>query len=314
MIAEDGLPLTKSSSILVTAVSRNRNTGMQITPEQLNTTDYFQKGIAQMCGVSGEAPPIVDRISATFHATWLKGLKYQKRNFLRECYEEGTVGETFEITGDEPLFYARLTRPKPPVIKKVVVAGNSLTWHGPLANSDWNNSWGMAATSQDKDFAHLLFERIAETQQEKPELIIENFFDPNVTDPAKHQQLASLMGDLYVIQIGDNLKDEESSEKTLGQPYEQMLKAIKKTNPDALIFCTSTWGGSQKKDPLMRAACSRQKVPFVRIDIFIGNEKNRAISEGHFKHGGVNWHPGDLGMEKIADTLWQTIQPVLVPK
>jgi hypothetical protein len=110
IIAEDGLPLERSASILVTAVSRNRNTGMKITPENLNTKDYFQQGLAQMCEVPGVAPAIVDRIAAVFHASWLKGLQFKKFNFLRQCYQQGTVGETFELTGKEPLFYARLTR------------------------------------------------------------------------------------------------------------------------------------------------------------------------------------------------------------
>jgi hypothetical protein len=110
IIAEDGRPLEKSAGILVTAVSRNRNTGMKITPERLNTKDYFQQGMAQMCGIPGDAPPIVDRIAATLRASWLKGLEYKKFNFIRKCYEQGTADETFELTGDEPLFYARLTR------------------------------------------------------------------------------------------------------------------------------------------------------------------------------------------------------------
>ncbi len=312
VVAEDGKPLAESSSVLVVAVSRNMNTGMEVTPERLATTDLWQQGEAQMCGVPGKAPPVVDRIGCVIRAPWLKGVDFGKYDFTRTCFTKGTLDGKLELRDYEPLFYARLTRSGPPIIRKIVVAGNSLAWHPPLANSDWNNSWGMAASSQDKDYAHLIYQLIAKTQKEKPELIVENFYDPTITEPAKHEKLASLKADLYIIQIGDNLKDPESNEKTLGLPYEQMLKTIKRANPNALIFCASTWGGSQNKDRLMRAACERQNVPFVRIDTFIGDEKNRAISEGHFKHGGVNWHPGDRGMQKIADALWQTIQPVLV--
>jgi hypothetical protein len=313
LVAEDGLPLEESSSILVVATSRSQNTGMEMTPKNLTTTDLYQQGIAQVCGVPGTLPVVVDRISAVITAPWLSGMNYQKFSFTRKCFAQGKIaGNRFTLFGSEPTFYARLTRPQSKVIRKIVITGNSLTWHPPLANSDWNNNWGMAATSQEKDYAHQIYNLIARTQKEKPELVIENFQDRRIIDPAKHDKLASFKADLYIIEIGDNLKDDESNEKTLGLPYEQMLKTIKKTNPNALIFCTSTWGCSKNKDPLIRAACERQKVPYVRIDIFIGDVKNRALGEGHFKHGGVNWHPGDRGMQKIADALWQTIQPVLL--
>ncbi len=312
IVAEDGLPLEKSSSILITAMSRGQNTGQQVQPENLTTTDYWQQGIAQMCSQSGTLPIVVDRVSAVIHAPWLKGLKYQKYNFFRKCFDQGTVGESFVLRGYEPVFYARLVRPQPKVIRKMVATGNSITWHPPLANSDWNNNWGMAATSQDKDWVHRVHRYVTENQKGvTPELIVENFGDRQVVDPAKHEKLAAFKADLYVIQFGDNLKDEDCNEKTLGKPYEEMLKTIKKANPNAVIVCASTWGCSKNKDPLMRAACERQGVPFVRIDIFIGDVKNRALGEGHFKHGGVNWHPGDLGMQKIADALWPAIKTEL---
>ena len=311
LVAEDGLPLEKSTSILVVATSRGQNKGQEVRPENLATTDYWQQGIAQMCANPGATPVVVDRVSAVIRAPWLKGLKYRKYNFLRKCFSEGVSDGKFILRGYEPTFYARLTRPQPKKIKKMVVTGNSITWHPPLANSDWNNHWGMAATSQDKDFAHRVHRTLSEYQKSSPELVIENLFDPLVKDPAKHAKLADFKADLYIIQIGDNLKDEECNDQTLGKPYEEMLKTIKKANPEAVIVCASTWGCSKNKDPLMRAACERQGVPFVRIDIFIGDVKNRALGEGHFKHGGVNWHPGDRGMEKIADALWETIQAKL---
>ncbi len=285
---------------------------MEVHPENLATSDFWQQGIAQMCSQSGSLPVVVDRISATIQAPWLKGLKYSKHNFLRKTFESGTLNDKFTLRGYEPTFYARLTRPQPKIIKKIVISGNSITRHPPLADSDWNNNWGMAASSEDKDFAHRVHAMVGEHQIKsgvKPELIIDNFPDWQVKDPAKHKQLADLKADLYIIEIGDNLKDDESTEATLGKPYEEMITTIKKANPHALIVCTSTWGTSKKKDPLMQAAATRAGATWVRIDIFIGDEKNRALN---FKHSGVAWHPGDLGMQKIADALWAAIEPQLM--
>jgi len=312
LIAEDGLPLDQSTSILVTAMSNGQNTGFTITPENLTTTDYFQQGAAQICGIPGTTPIVVDRVSATIQAKWLKGMKYQKVNFFRKVFDQSTISaEMFDLRGYEPTFYIRLTRPKPKAIKKLVVTGNSITWHPPLANSDWNNNWGMAATSQDKDFAHRLHKHVSDHQASttvKPELIVKNFWEPRVTEPKWHEELAALKPDLIVIQIGDNLPDDKQNEENLGKPYEQLIRTIKKANPDALVVCASTWGCSKNKDPLMQAAAARAGALWVRIDIFIGDPKNRALN---FKHAGVAWHPGDQGMQNIADALWAAIKPKL---
>ena len=39
---------------------------------------------------------------------------------------------------------------------KVLIYGNSIAWHAPLAKIGWTNDWGMAASAPDKDFAHLV--------------------------------------------------------------------------------------------------------------------------------------------------------------
>lgn len=41
-------------------------------------------------------------------------------------------------------------------IKKVMIIGNSIMRHGAAPQLGWNSDWGMAATSRDKDYAHLL--------------------------------------------------------------------------------------------------------------------------------------------------------------
>ena len=39
---------------------------------------------------------------------------------------------------------------------KVLIYGNSIALHGPLAKIGWTNNWGMAASAPEKDFAHLV--------------------------------------------------------------------------------------------------------------------------------------------------------------
>jgi hypothetical protein len=312
VVAEDGQPLETSASLLVVGMRQSRNTGMELTPEKLATTDYFQQGLAQMCGQPGGPPVITDRVSMALVAPWLRGLHYQKFSFARSCFAEGEVaGDQFVLPGTEPTFYARLTRRPAKVVRKLLVTGNSITSHPPLADSDWNNTCGMAASSLDKDFAHLVHHYITLHQAATgvaPELEVANFPDAEVIDPARHAAVAARKADVVIIEIGDNLKDDPQTEATLGIPYEQLIRTIKQANPGVIVVCTSTWGSSQKKDPLMQAAAARAGAVWVRIDTFIGDPANRALQ---FKHAGVAWHPGDQGMQKIADAIWARLKPEL---
>jgi hypothetical protein len=44
--------------------------------------------------------------------------------------------------------------------ESLLVVGNSLTQHGPKPDKGWSGNWGMAASSADKDFVHLLVKRL----------------------------------------------------------------------------------------------------------------------------------------------------------
>ena len=40
--------------------------------------------------------------------------------------------------------------------KKILIVGNSITYHAPKEDIDWNNSWGMAASRAENDYVHIL--------------------------------------------------------------------------------------------------------------------------------------------------------------
>ena len=193
-------------------------------------------------------------------------------------------------------------------VKEVVIIGNSIRQHGKAPQIGWNYDWGMAATSRDKDYAHVLYKKIcdklAKTQKTAPKLslpggVVEKDFskwDPSVTKTA----------DIIIIQLGDNFRNPLTEEK-LQKPYEAMIKDLKgDRNP--VIICVSNWGGG-KMSELIGEAAKNQGAKFVPLEKLAADPLNKAQSEGHFSHGGVNWHPGDRGMEAIASAIWAVLEP-----
>ena len=47
-------------------------------------------------------------------------------------------------------------------VKKVMFFGNSITRHEPNASLGWYGDWGMAASSKEKDFVHLVVKALDE--------------------------------------------------------------------------------------------------------------------------------------------------------
>ncbi len=107
-VAEDGRPLAQSTSILVTMVSRNTNTGFFIDPSRMKKA--WSEGLGEAVVSPGGSPVIIVRVSAKVTAPWLKGLTARKYNFARKCFDTGGVNGEFIVREGEPLFYARLTR------------------------------------------------------------------------------------------------------------------------------------------------------------------------------------------------------------
>ncbi len=200
-------------------------------------------------------------------------------------------------------------------IREVAVIGNSLTFHVPAPDIGWHGSWGMAATAPEKDYIHILEKRLgewlADRQTISPKFSIRNGcvtekdFSSWQTEPVKD-------ADILIIELGDNFRRCENfdPENNFISLYTNMLQDFQKANSKQHIFCVGSWGDNDLS-AWIQTACERTGAHFVSVADLMANPTNRAKSEGHFTHDGVNWHPGDKGMAAIADTLFNHMTAVL---
>jgi hypothetical protein len=190
------------------------------------------------------------------------------------------------------------------VIRKVLIIGNSLTRHGKSDVLGWPYDCGMAATGEEKDYAHLFYRQLCRAQPApRPELQL-----AAPTDEAHMKGLDHVLptdADVAIIQLGDNFRGAVNEEE-LQKPYAAMIAALRQSGVRS-IFCLSSWG-SVDLDRHIRAACASEGATYVDITPLAHDGANRAAAEGHFTHAGVNWHPGDLGMARIAEALWARVR------
>jgi len=194
------------------------------------------------------------------------------------------------------------------IVRKLLVIGNSISQHGPSEGLGWPNDCGMAATCEEKDFVHVLHQKLVKFQpHHKPELQIAHI--DNEAAMKGHEILLPCDADLIVIELGDNYRGKANVEE-LQKPYEKMIADLKQGGRKCKVFCVGAWGNSAL-NPFIKAAAEAQGATYVDISSLFSDARNRAGSEGHFKNDGVKWHPGDRGMSEIANAIWKAMRPQL---
>jgi alpha-galactosidase len=94
--------------------------------------------------------------------------------------------------------------------KKVLFLGNSITKHGPKADIDWSGNWGMAASAEAKDYAHVFTASLAQKQGATPEILVKNIADferayAGYDFAAKLKEAIDFKADLIVLAISENV-------------------------------------------------------------------------------------------------------------
>lgn len=191
---------------------------------------------------------------------------------------------------------------------RILFVGNSITRHGvnedTKARLKWEYVAGMAASSEDKDFAHRLGAMIQATM---PNRHVEMYFSGS-SNPPPH---------LVIIQTGEH----ETPGKTVHEranAYETFIKPYVTLAPKPLLLCTGVWsptdnvpysGMAREVNEAYESVCRKYGIPFVSVERYATDPSCR----GWGRHPGVQWHPNDKGMEGYASLLFKAFQEARGP-
>ena len=125
---------------------------------------------------------------------------------------------------------------------RLLILGNSLTLHGKADEIGWFHESGMAASSKDKDFAHILYKEIEGLlPQNKITMRIANFaeFERDFTtyDFQKITNFVEFSPHLILFQLGENVVfDLVKTDSVFINRYTNLINQFKKSNP--IVICT----------------------------------------------------------------------------
>ena len=219
----------------------------------------------------------------------------------------GPLGAAVQAAASEAAPAARFQR--------VLFLGNSITLHGPAPKIGWVGNWGMAASAADKDYVHVVTRRLAKTSGVEPETMVKNIatFERQYADYDLKKNLKEAFdfkADLVIVAIGENVPGLASDKATaqFQASVEALLKQVRGDRHPTIIVRSCFWP-NRAKDEALRRACQQVGGTFVDIGELSKDRSNYARSERDFQHAGVAAHPGDRGMQAIADAILRALGP-----
>ena len=184
----------------------------------------------------------------------------------------------------------------------------------------WNNEAGMAASVPEKDYFHLVTEGIKKHEEDVTSYAYSFItWETLASDRAETlcliDKYLSDKLDLVTIQLGENATDLSTFESD----FEYLISYIKDKAPNASIYVIGDVWSYEDRDEQKEKAAKEMNVTYISFDEIKDNTDYQAglgttvygdDGVGHtIEHNGVARHPGDKGMEYIANKILDVIYP-----
>jgi hypothetical protein len=185
--------------------------------------------------------------------------------------------------------------------------GNSITLHGPRTEVGWYGNWGMAASKEENDYVHKLIKKLKNVYNNQFIRInygVRNIGNWELNFFIELDDLEINKIDLLIIRLGENVNEEYARNNNYYDALDRLIKKYKGNNTKIII--TDNYWSSEFKDTIQRNIAIDNGYYFVQINDLYSNYENSAF--GQFEHPGVAKHPSDIGMENIAQRIFDSIK------
>ncbi|MBP9134889.1 MAG: hypothetical protein KBF75_12720 [Saprospiraceae bacterium] len=189
---------------------------------------------------------------------------------------------------------------------KVLILGNSIVEHGPLPSIGWYGEWGMAATSKEKDFVHVLMDTLSKVRKNIEwdyQYYNIAYWERDFNYEFPQEQL-SYKPDLLIIRLGENVIEEYGKNNDYKTALNLMINKFKTQNSKVLV--TSNFWPNTFKDGVQKSVALENKYSFVDLSDLDKDKKNQSL--GKFENSSVAIHPSDFGMRNIAIRILKQIK------
>ncbi len=223
------------------------------------------------------------------------------------------MAENFEkkntVKGEGQMVYNVFFDGAPKASPRILIMGNSITKHEPLAEIGWYNNWGMAASSQEKDYVHRLMTKIRERRPNATFCIVQAaVWEVSYTDCDFDKHFADAKDfcpDIIVCAISSNIRDELFDHDAFMVNMGKLHDYLGMRDGVRLVQTTSFFN-NERKNAAIKDYVAGRGGDLVYISDLPSDPSNLAI--GEYEHEGIQHHPGDKGMEEMASRIFEVVK------
>lgn len=179
---------------------------------------------------------------------------------------------------------------------KVLILGNSMVKRSPAPDIDWYGNWGMAATSEEKDFVHVFTKLLKESKKynsvKVDALNIAYWENDFASDLNQNSDILAQPYDILIVRLGDNVSNTDEYYNALND----MINHFKREKT-RVIITDVIWHNEITKSIHKQIALDNN-YKFISFVDFQNDPGN--YSWGLFQNTQVAAHPSDKGMEHLA--------------
>ena len=196
---------------------------------------------------------------------------------------------------------------------KVLFIGNSITRHGILHEIGWHQDCGMAASSPEKDYVHRTVSMLEEKYGKVQFCIAQradwerDFSNPRALDYFK--EAYDFDADIAIFRLGENVRLTSPEQiDVLAGAFVDAMKYLSEGRRAKLVVTDTFWRNGAINSAIEKA-CATMGIESVKLGDLGDDNSMKAI--GLFDHAGVAAHPGDKGMQAIADRIVAKIDEIM---
>ena len=196
--------------------------------------------------------------------------------------------------------------------KRIMFVGNSMTLHGVLDSIGWHRECGMAASSIENDYVHVLMNKIGEKSENSQFCICqvsewERLYKNGESTFDLYENARNFDADIIVMRFVENCPSADFEPETFKTQMDKLLCYLNKSGNAKFVLTTGFW--RHPADNTIIDYAKEKNLPCVLLGDLGELDEMKAI--GLFEHGGVANHPGDLGMKNIAERIFTELEKIL---
>lgn len=195
--------------------------------------------------------------------------------------------------------------------KTILVFGNSITIHPPNTSVGWFSNYGMAASSKENDYIHLIASKL--NSNVIPVNVSAWEVSHKTFSLSEYDKHFKTIPDLVIIRLGENVLNHTDFETSL----QKFIDYVKSKAPKSKLLITGTFWTNEPINNILKNVSILNDIPYVPLSQLDTKENISAIGEYVTSEDGTKYkitdhgvasHPGDLGMKNIADTILKKIE------